>query len=51
MVWNFIVLKGTDYCISEEYTAATDDIFSIFKMLKSLKSIIKTQLSLIHPIC
>jgi hypothetical protein len=45
LVWNFVVLNGQEYCISAEYTAANEDIFAIFKMLKALKQIIKSELS------
>jgi hypothetical protein len=44
LIWNFVVLKDHEYCISAEYTAANDDVFEIFKMLKALKQIIKTRL-------
>ena len=43
-VWNFIVLQSNHYCISKSYCADGDDIFKIFKMLKSLKQIINTEL-------
>jgi hypothetical protein len=45
LVWNFVLLNGQEYCISAEYTAANEDIFAIFKMLKALKQIIKSELS------
>ncbi len=44
LIWNFIVLNGKEYCISENYDASDDGIFEIFKMLKALKHIIKTEL-------
>jgi len=40
VVWNFIVLKGNEYCISSEYKAGSQDVFDIFQMLKALKVII-----------
>jgi len=45
LVWNFVLLNRQEYCISAEYTAANEDIFAIFKMLKALKQIIKSELS------
>jgi hypothetical protein len=44
LIWNFIVLNGKEYCISENYDASNEDLFDIFKMLKALKHIIKTEL-------
>lgn len=44
LIWNFMVLNGSDYCISRSYTAEVEDVFQIFKMLKALKNIIKTEL-------
>lgn len=46
LIWNFIVLKDNKYCISETYSSDNNDIFAIFKMLKTLKKIIKTELHL-----
>ncbi|NOQ34542.1 MAG: hypothetical protein GQ569_01430 [Methylococcaceae bacterium] len=46
LIWNFIVLKDNEYCISRDYSASNDDIFAIFKILKTLKKIIKTELHL-----
>ena len=43
--WFFLTLEGTKYCISDEYVATRDDIFSILKILKKLKLII-AQLSI-----
>lgn len=39
--WYFIVLQGQQYCISQDFSAVTTDIFEVFKMLKALKEIIK----------
>ncbi|TAE02816.1 MAG: hypothetical protein EAZ97_02230 [Bacteroidetes bacterium] len=44
LIWNFIVLNGNNYCISENYDGSNDGIFGIFKMLKSFKQIIKNSL-------
>ncbi|MEY4768847.1 MAG: hypothetical protein RL637_1486 [Pseudomonadota bacterium] len=41
LVWNFMVLEGNHYCISHNYTADTDDVFQLFKMLKNLKQLIE----------
>ncbi len=42
--WNFMVLHGNEYCISQSYNAEKEEIFDIFRMLKALKHIIKTEL-------
>ena len=44
LMWNFMLLNGNDYCISRGYNAEVEDVFDIFKMLKALKNIIKTEL-------
>lgn len=44
LTWNFIVLHGQEYCVSNDYNSADTDIFAIFKMLKAIKQIIKTEL-------
>jgi len=41
---DFIVLEKNKYCISRSYNTEVEDIFTIFKMLKALKHIIKTEL-------
>ncbi|MCB1194061.1 MAG: hypothetical protein H7A23_11975 [Leptospiraceae bacterium] len=46
LVWNFIVLTGNDYCISRSYHADNEEVFSIFKIIKSLKPIIKNKANL-----
>jgi hypothetical protein len=38
--WNFMTLVGQTYCISPDYSALTNDIFTIFGILKSLKQLI-----------
>jgi hypothetical protein len=42
--WNFMVLHGNEYCISQSYNAEKEELFDIFRMLKALKHIIKTEL-------
>ncbi len=44
LIWNFMVLNGNEYCISKDYTSDDDEVFDIFRMLKALKHIIKTEL-------
>ena len=44
--WYFMVLKDNEYCISRTFIADNDDIFTIFKMMKSLKHIIYAELIL-----
>jgi hypothetical protein len=44
LIWNFMVLNEKEYCISKNYDASNPEIFDIFKMLKALKHIIKTEL-------
>ncbi len=44
LIWNFMVLEGKQYAISKSYNAENEDIFELFKMLKALKQIIKTEL-------
>ncbi len=46
IVWNFIVLKDNQYCISRTYHADNEEIFAIFKMIKFLKQIIYAELIL-----
>jgi len=43
--WYFIVLSDNEYCISKTYHADDDEIFTIFKMMKSLKQIIYAELT------
>jgi len=38
--WNFMILTGRTYCISADYSARTDDIFDIFRILKALKQLV-----------
>lgn len=45
LIWNFMVLNlNNSYSISLNYDASNSDVFAIFKMLKALKHIIKTEL-------
>lgn len=44
LMWNFVVLDNDKYCISKSYNADDEEIFTIFKMLKTLKQIIKNEL-------
>lgn len=44
LIWNFIVLNGSEYCISKDYKSDDEELFKIFQMLKALKQIIKTEL-------
>ncbi len=46
LIWNFMVLKDNQYCISRTYHADNEEIFAIFKMIKSLKQIIYAELIL-----
>jgi hypothetical protein len=43
--WNFMVLIGKEYAISNVYTCTTDELLDIFRILKGLKSIIEKKLS------
>jgi hypothetical protein len=38
--WYFMTLQGCQYAISQDFSAATDDVFRIFAMLKALRAII-----------
>ncbi len=44
LIWNFIVLNGSEYCISKDYNASTQEIFDIFRIMKNIKVIIQTKL-------
>ena len=43
--WNFMILVGKEYAISNVYTCTTDELLDIFRILKGLKSIIEKKLS------
>ena len=36
-LWFFLVLSGLNYAVSADYSAAKDEIFDIFRVLKNLK--------------
>jgi hypothetical protein len=38
--WYFMTLLGKEYCISQDFSSTTDDIFKIFTTLKGLKEIV-----------
>ncbi len=44
LTWHFMVLEGDCYTISQTYSADTEDVFTLFKMLKNLKQLIEMQL-------
>lgn len=44
--WYFMALQGTTYAISRDYSAVTDDIYSIFQRLKALKSKIEAMVEI-----
>lgn len=43
-LWNFMVLQGKEYAISSDYKTDDEELFDIFRMLKALKHIVKTEL-------
>jgi hypothetical protein len=44
LIWNFMVLHGHEYCISNDYKADNEEVFEIFKMIKAIKNIIQQEL-------
>ncbi|TAH21649.1 MAG: hypothetical protein EAZ08_02795 [Cytophagales bacterium] len=44
LIWNFIVLNENEYCISKDYNSSQEEIYDIFRMMKTLKIIIQTKL-------
>ncbi|MEM7537390.1 MAG: hypothetical protein AAF639_34790 [Chloroflexota bacterium] len=38
--WHFMVLEGKNYTISHDFSAVTNELFDIFRLLKALKLII-----------
>ena len=44
LVWNFMILNDNEYFMSKTYHADDEEIFTIFKMIKALKQIIKNKL-------
>lgn len=43
--WYFMTLNEKEYCISQDFSAVTNDISTILKALKSLKQIIEKRIS------
>jgi hypothetical protein len=41
LMWNFIVLQGKEYAISNSYKATDEELYEIIKLLKHLKTIIE----------
>jgi hypothetical protein len=39
-MWRFMLLQGQEYCISVSYSATSDGVFDIFRILKVLKGFI-----------
>lgn len=39
--WFFLTLEEREYCISDEFVATREDIFTIYEILQNLKSIIQ----------
>jgi len=39
-IWHFMMLQERAYCISNGYVATRDDLFEIFRILKTLKQLI-----------
>jgi hypothetical protein len=44
--WQFMVLKGRKYAISNTYSADSDDIYNIFQAIKALKTIVSVRMNL-----
>lgn len=38
--WNFMVLEGTHYAISRDYSGLSDEVFTVLQILKALKAMI-----------
>ena len=45
-LWFFMALKGREYAISREFSAASNDIFEIIRILKALRGILFKRLQL-----
>ncbi len=39
--WYFLVVDGSKYAISSDYSALTDEITAIFKILKALRQLVQ----------
>ena len=44
--WYFMLLQCKEYAITRDYSAITDDVYDIFKMLKALKTKVQNRISL-----
>ncbi len=44
--WYFMTLEGVEYGISRDYSALSNEIFDIFKLLKTLKGIVQERVSI-----
>lgn len=42
--WYFMTLIEKEYCISQDFSAVTNDIFIILKVLKSLKQMVEKRM-------
>jgi hypothetical protein len=45
--WRFMILQDNDFAISSSFSATTDEIFSIFSILKYLKKIVLQRVGLL----
>jgi hypothetical protein len=43
--WWFMALEGAQYAISNDYSATSDDLFDIYRILKTLKTIVAERTS------
>jgi hypothetical protein len=41
--WYFKTLEGKQFCLNRDYSALTDEIFEIYRILKSLKQLIQSR--------
>ncbi len=48
-IWYFMVLEGSKYCISNDYSCADEEIFDIFRILKSLNQEIQRMVEMDSP--
>ena len=42
--WYFKTLEGKQFCLSRDYSALTDELFDIYRILKSLKQLIQSRM-------
>lgn len=47
--WRFLVLDGNNYDISSSFSAGSNDIYDIFRILKGLKRIIALKIGVLIP--